>query len=380
MSATSPDTLTAPPVAGTGLTAPRGPAIIARPTGTTRFGLRRLLRPLLMLGGVAVVVVGGIAYWLQGGQIVSIDDAYVRAAKLAVATDVSGIVTEVAVKEGQHVKQGDILFRLDPKPFQIALDGARANLAQIALTVDAMKRDYQRMLRDVDASAAKVQADQANNDRFSNLVKGGGVTRSEYDDARFRLAADQAAVDSLKTQASVQLARLAGDPQIDPAKTPQYMEAQARVDEAQRQLDHTVVHAPFAGIATQVDSVQPGMYLAASTAAFGLVSTEHVWVDANPKETDLTHVKLGDKVDLLVDTYPDHAWHGTVESIAPVSGSEFSVLPAQNASGNWVKVVQRIPLRVQVDRQPGDPDLRSGMSVVVDIDTGHVRHLKDLIP
>ena len=152
------------------------------------------------------------------------------------------------------------------------------------------------------------------------------------------------------------------------------------MDEAQRQLDHTVVRAPFDAIATQVDQIQPGTYLAASAAAFGLVSTEHVWVEANPKETDLTYVKPGDPVTVTVDTYPGRVWQGTVESIAPGSGSEFSILPAQNASGNWVKVVQRIPLRVRVDRRPGDPELRAGMSVVVDIDTGHVRHLADLIP
>ena len=341
---------------------------------------RRVVRPLLMFGGIALVVVASGYYWLQGGRIVSIDDSYVRAAKLAVATDISGTVAEVAVKEGQHVKKGEVLFRLNPRSFEIALAGARANLAQVTLTVDAMKRDYQRMLRDADARAAVVQSDQASFDRFSNLVKGGGVTRSEYDDARFKLAADQAAVESLKTNASVQLARLAGDPQIDPARTPQVMQAQSMVDEARRQLDDATVTAPFDGIATQVDSVQPGMYLAASTAAFGVVSTERVWVEANPKETDLTHVKQGDHVDLLVDTYPDRKWSGTVCSIAPASGSEFSVLPAQNASGNWVKVVQRIPLRVCIDRQPGDPELRAGMSVVVDIDTGHVRHWQDLIP
>ncbi len=372
MSATSPSSVAAPRVS---------PGI--KQAGGSRVAShlrRRVLRPLLMLGGIAVVIVGSGYYWLQGGRVVSIDDAYVRAAKLAISTDVSGIVTEVDVKEGQRVKKGDMLFRLDQRPYQIALAGARANLAQIALNIEAMKRDYQRMMRDTDAKAAQVQSDQASFDRFANLVKGGGVTRAEYDDARFRLAADQAAVESLKTQAMVQLARLGGDAQIDPAKTPQHMQAQAEVDEMQRRLDHTVVPAPFDGIATQVETLQPGMYLAASTAAFGLVSTDRIWVEANPKETDLTHVKPGDSVDLLVDTYPDRRWKGVVDTIAPASGAEFSVLPAQNASGNWVKVVQRIPLRVRVGRKPGDPELRAGMSVVVDIDTGHVRHWQDLIP
>jgi membrane fusion protein (multidrug efflux system) len=333
-----------------------------------------------MVGGVVLVIVASAGYWLHSGRIVSIDDAYVRAAKLAVSTDVSGIVSEVAVKEGQHVNPGDVLFRLDQRPFQIALAGAKANMAQVALSMDAMKRDYQRMLRDSDAKNAQVQSDQASFARFASLIKGGGVTRSDYDDARFRLAADQASVESLQTMAQVQLARLGGAANVDVTTTPLYLQAKAQVDEAQRQLDHTVVLAPFEGIVTQVDSLQPGMYLAASTAAFGLVSTERVWVEASPKETDLTYVKPGDHVDVSVDTYPGRVWDGVVESIAPASGAEFSVLPPQNASGNWVKVVQRIPLRVRVDRKPGEPELRAGMSVVVDIDSGHIRHFADLIP
>jgi membrane fusion protein (multidrug efflux system) len=161
---------------------------------------------------------------------------------------------------------------------------------------------------------------------------------------------------------------------------PQYQQAQAQVDEQQRQMNHAVVRAPFGGIVTNVESTQPGMYLTAGTAAFGLVSDEHVWVEANPKETELTWVKPGDRVDVTVDTYPGHVWQGTVESIAPASASEFSVLPAQNSSGNWVKVVQRLPIRVHVDRQPGDPELRAGMSVEAEVDTGHERHFGDLLP
>ena len=355
-----------------------GPRVAAAPL-RRHLGLR-LLRPLLMLGGVAAVAVAAGAMWLGGGRIVSIDNAYVRAGKLAVATDVSGIVQAVAVTEGAQVRAGDVLFRLDPRPFEIALAGARASLAQVALQMEAQKRDYQRMLRDIEAKQAQVQADQASYERYANLVKGGSVTRAEYDDARFRLAADRAMVESLQVQAQVQLARLGGDANIDVTRTPEYLKAQAQVDEAQRQLDHATVRAPFDAIATQVDAIQPGSYLAAATAAFGLISTAHVWVEANPKETDLTYVQPGDKVQFTVDTYPGRVWQGTVESIAPNSGSEFSILPAQNASGNWVKVVQRIPLRVRIDRREGDPELRAGMSVVVDIDTGHTRHFSDLIP
>jgi membrane fusion protein, multidrug efflux system len=340
----------------------------------------RLLRPVLMLGGIAAVIVASGWFWLDGGRVVSVDDAYVRAAKVAITDDVAGIVGEVLVHEGQHVDKGDVLLKLRDRQIQISLAGAKANVAQVALTLEAMKRDYQRMLRDTAAKQAQVQSDQATFDRFANLVKNGGVPRADYDDARFKLAADTATVDSLKEQAEVQLARLGGNPDVDVTTMPQYLQAEAQVAEAQRQLDHAVIYAPFSGIVTNVEATQPGMYLSVGAAAFGLVSDQDVWVEASPKETDLTWVKPGDPVTVTVDTYPDHPWHGTVDSIAPASASEFSMLPAQNSSGNWVKVVQRLSVRIHVDRQPGDPELRAGMSVESDIETGHVRHLSDLLP
>jgi membrane fusion protein (multidrug efflux system) len=338
----------------------------------------RVLRPLLMLGGIAAVVVGIGVFWLIGGRYVDIEDSYVRAAKESLSTDVSGIVAAVPVHEGEKVTAGQVLLRLDQRQFRIALDRAKATLAQTALMMDAMKQDYQRMLHDVDAKAAQVQADQANFERYANLVKSGGVTRADYDNARFALAADKQAVEALRVQSQVQLAKLGGNPDVDVTSTPQYLQAKAEVDEAQRQLDHTVITAPFAGIVTEVDTVQPGMYLAAATAAFGLVSTTDIWVEANPKETELTGVKPGDPVDISVDTYPGHVWKGRVQSISPNSGSEFSVLPAQNTSGNWVKVVQRIPVRITVEPGAEGLPLRAGMSVEASIDTGHRRTLSDL--
>jgi membrane fusion protein (multidrug efflux system) len=339
---------------------------------------RTLLRPILMLGGILVVAVGSGAYWLTGGRYVSIDDAYVRAAKESLATDVSGTVAVVPVHEGQRVKQGDVLLRLDPKQFQIAVDGARANLNGIVSTLNAMKLDYQRLLGEVAVKEAQVQSDQANFERLANLVKSGGVTRAEYDNMRFQLIANQRAVQALRTMAQVQLARLQGDPDVDVTTMPEYLQAKAKLDEAQRQLDDTVIRAPFSGVVTQVDTVQVGMYLAASTAAFGIVSDENVWIEANPKETELTWVQPGNTARVDVDTYPGRTWVCHVASIAPNSGSEFSVLPAQNTSGNWVKVVQRIPVRITCEHRPGDPELRAGMSVEATIDTGHRRAIADL--
>lgn len=335
-------------------------------------------RPVLMLGGIAAVIVGVGWFWITGGRVVSIDDAYVRAAKEVISTDVSGIVASVPVHEGQMVNKGDVLLRLDPRPFEIAVAGATANLNGMVSTLNAEKLDYKRMLRDVDVKQAQLDADQANLTRYANLVNNGGVTRAEYDNERFAVMADRQSIEALKTAAAVQLAKLGGDPEVDVTTMSDYLQAKAHLDEAKRELDHTVIYAPYSGIVTQVESVQPGMYLAAATAAFGLVSADNVWVEANPKETEITHVKPGDKVKLTVDTYPGHTWDASVESIAPNSGSEFSVLPAQNTSGNWVKVVQRIPLRVKVDRKDGDPILRSGMSVIVDIDTGYHRTWHDL--
>jgi membrane fusion protein (multidrug efflux system) len=339
---------------------------------------RRALGPVLMVLGIVAVSVCAGTFWLMGGRVVSIDDTYVRAAKEAVSTDVSGIVLSVPVHEGQHVRKGDVLLRLDPRQFQIALEGATANLHGMVSTLNAEKLDYHRMVRDAEAKQQQVASDQANFDRMANLVKVGGVTRADYDNARFQLAADQQAVAALRVQAEMQLAKLGGLADVDVHTMSDYLQAKARVDEAQRELDHAVIYAPFDGVVTQVDSVQPGMYLAAATAAFGIVSTQDVWVEANPKETELTWVKPGDPVTISVDTYPGRTWQGHVESIAPNSGSEFSILPPQNTSGNWVKVVQRIPVRIAVDRKPGDPDLRAGMSVEADIDTGHHRTLSEL--
>jgi membrane fusion protein (multidrug efflux system) len=338
-----------------------------------------VLRPLLMLLGVLGVGLGLGYWWLSGGRTVSIDDAYVGAAMLDVSTDVSGIVSRVAVHEGQRVRRGDLLFQLNDRQYRIALDAARANLAQTVLNVDAMKRDYARLLHQADERRAQVADDQSNLNRMSPLLHSGGVARGQYDDMRYKLQADQQAVDALGVQAQVQLARLGGSAEVQPQQLPEYQAAQARVAEAQRELDHTVVRAPFSGIVTRVDALQPGQYLPASTAAFGLVSVDDVWAEGYPKETELTWVKDGDPARVTVDSYPGQVWRGTVESVAPASGSAFSVLPAQNTSGNWVKVVQRVPLRIRLDRAGGGPELRAGTSVVIDIDTGHTRSFRDLL-
>jgi membrane fusion protein (multidrug efflux system) len=346
----------------------------ARPRPRWPSGRQRLRWILFALLPIALIVGG---YWyVTGGKIMSTDDAYVNAEKVGVSADVAGVVQEVNVADNQHVAAGQVLYRLDPRQFQIALDNANANLKQTALTIDAMKQDYQHMLSDAAAEESQVALDQTNYDRDAALLRSGTVSQAAFDQARYTLQTDKGKLESLRQQAQTQLARLGGDADIPTTQHPQYRQALANVEEAQRELEHSVVKAPFSGIVTNVPSIAPGKYLAASTTAFYLVDTDHVWVDANPKETELTYVRPGQPAMVTVDTYPNAVWHGTVESISPAAAQEFSLLPAQNTSGNWVKVVQRVPLRVRVDTSdPSLPPLRAGISVEVDVDTAHARGL-----
>jgi membrane fusion protein, multidrug efflux system len=343
------------------------------------------LRAVLMTAGIFAVVVGATLFWVRGGRYATTDDAYVQAAKVLVTTDVSGIVSSVNVREGQPVKAGDLLFQIDALQFQIALENAQANLHEVALTIESMKSDYQVTLSNVAAQQAQVGFDQVTFDRNAALVSSDSVARETYDQARYTLQLDKSKLVSLQQQAQVELAKLDGNPNIPVTEHPLYRQAKAQVDEAQRQLGHASVRAPFAGVVTQVDALQPGTYLVSQTAAMtesgavALVADNQVWVTAQMKETDLTYVKPGNHVVITVDTYPGQAWSGTVESVSPASSSEFSVLPAQNSSGNWVKVVQRIPVRIGITRKPDASVLRSGMSIYVSIDTGHRRSLRDLL-
>lgn len=345
---------------------------------------RHRLHIILMVVGIATVAIGAGAFWLRGGRYAYTDDAYVQSAKIVVTTDVSGLVASVNVHEGQLVKLGDLLFQLELKPFQIALDNARGHLEETVQNVQSMKEDYQVLMNNVSAQEAQVALDQVIFDRQAALVKDDFASRATYDQARYTLELDRQKLESLKKQARSQLAKLGGDPDIAVSNHPLSRQAQAKVDEAQRELDHTSVRAPFDGIVTQVDSLQPGDYLVAQTAALtgagamALVATDHLWVDAEMKETDLTYVQPGNPVTVTVDTYPGQVWTGKVDAISPASGSEFSVLPAENSSGNFVKVVQRIPVRISIATPPGTPVLRAGMSAEVSIDTGHTRSLRDL--
>jgi membrane fusion protein, multidrug efflux system len=354
--------------------APAGKRSPPRPAAADKVRRRRDRVRWVLFALLPIVLIAGAYWYVTGGETMSTDDAYVDAEKVGVSTDVSGIVQDVAVKENQQVAAGQLLYRLDPRQFQIALDNAKANLAQTALSIEAMKQDYKRMISDVAAQQAQVNLDQVNYDRNVMLLRSATVSQAVFDQAHYTFDNDKSKLAALREQSQVQLARLGGDPDVDVTQHPQYLQAQAQVAEAQRQLDHTVVAAPFSGTVTDVTAIAPGKYLAASTTAFFLVDTDHTWITATPKETELTYVRVGQPVSVAVDTYPDLEWRGIVESVSPAAAQEFSLLPAQNTSGNWVKVVQRVPIRVRLDTSDKTlPPLRAGMSVEVDVDTGHAR-------
>lgn len=339
----------------------------------------RLLRSVLMLGGVVVVLGVSAALYLAGGRYVGTEDAYVKSAQLNVTTDVSGQVASVEVREGQRVQAGDVLFRLDPEPFEIALANAEASLRQAELTVGSLKADYRRAVEQVRAQEALVDVAKTTLDRYSALMDQGSLAVTQWDQQQATYLSALATLNALQQAAAVTLARLDGNPELPAETFPDVMKAQAAVAEARRQLAHAVVRAPFAGIVTAVNSLQPGALIISAMSAFsttsavGLVSDKNLWIEANMKETDLTRVQPGQSVDVTIDTYPDCTWQGVVESVAPASGAAFSPLPPQNISGNWVKVVQRIPVHITLERGNCDARLSTGMSAVISIDTGYSR-------
>jgi membrane fusion protein, multidrug efflux system len=349
----------------------RSSVLEAPPRSSHRRWPRRALFLLL-----PIVLTVGTYFYVEGGAQMSTDDAYVEADKVGLSTDVSGMVEAIEVRDNQHVWAGQVLFGLDPLPFQLKLDQAQAQLGVVRDNLNALKANYQNMQAQIKRSEDQIVFNQLQYQRQSVLAHEQFAAQTALDQARMNLQTSQQSLASLKAQLAAIVANLDGNPNVPIEQYPQYRQALGERDEAARELRDTVVRAPFGGTVTNVPSLEPGMYLPASTAAFDLVDTDRVWIEAQPKETELTYVRPGQAATIAVDTYPGRVWQGTVASIGPAAQSEFSLLPAQNTSGNWVKVVQRIPLRVRMDiTDKSLPPLRAGMSVEVSVDTGHKRGL-----
>lgn len=366
-----------PPVLEAPSAQPQPAAVAVAPPAPVK-PRRSLTRPILFALLPVALVVGGY-YYAIGGQIMSTDNAYIQAQALGVSADVSGTVQEIDVHENEAVKKGQVLFRLRPASFETALAAAQAQLGTVRNQVLTLQASYKQSLAQIAQTQADIPFYEAAFQRQQDLLKTSTASKATFDSAQHDLTAARQKVAVAQAQAQATLAQLGGDADQPVEKNPFYLQAQSGVDDAQRNLNDSIVKAPFDGIVTNVDALQVGKYLPASQPAFSLVSATDLWIAAEPKETELTYVRPGQTATISVDTYPGVVWHGTVASISPASSSSFSLLPAQNTTGNWVKVVQRIPMRVTVDDPQGKPPLRGGMSVVVDVDTGHARGLPDFV-
>ena len=335
---------------------------------------RRLRLPLMLLAPVVVALLA-IYFYLSGGRYETTDDAYVQAARVAISANVAGRVTELAVKDNQFVHQGEPLFRLDDAPFRIAVEEAEAQLATARLQIASLKANYRQRQSELASAQDTLAFQQREYERQQRLIASGIASQLQLDRAKNSLdeARDQLA--GVRQQIGAVVANLGGDPNIAPDAHPTVKEAQARLDRAKLNLSYTVVDAPSDGIATRVDQLQVGTYITASAPVFALVSATDIWIEANFKEDQLTHMRVGQKVDVEIDSYPGHVFKGTVTSLSPGTGSQFSVLPPENATGNWVKVVQRLPVRIQLDENDPAFALHAGLSANVSVDTRFQRRV-----
>ena len=356
------------------------PKLAAEPRRRLMAGLRRYRRFLLLVVLPLVALVAGVTFYLNGGRYVTTDDAYVGAQKVLITPDISGKIEKVVVKEGQQVGPGDVLFEIDPVPFRLAVAQAKATLAQANVTYDNLIADLRIYGQMGELSQQGMDLKRRDVDRKAALVKNNFGSQLDLDNASTALVTASAQFQLLQQKIATAKAQLLGNPDLPLGEFPPYAQAKAALDQAQRNLDHTVMRAPMAGIATQVEQIQLGRFVMAGAPVFSIIDTSNPWVDANPKESDFTYVAVGQSVTLEVDAFPNHPFKGTVGSLSPGTGAQFAILPPQNASGNFVKVVQRVPVRIYFDKNDKFVrKLKAGMSVYATIDTNHRRSLPALL-
>ncbi len=334
---------------------------------------RKRLRTILLVGLPALVLVIGLGIYLSGGRYISTDNAYVGAQKVLITPDISGKIVNVAIREGQHVNSGDELFSLDREPFALALAQAKAKLDTARSDFDKLKSNLKSLNTLAELADKNVDLKQRDVDRKTKLVSSQAGSQADLDTAMAAVIAAKLQAEFAVQQRDTTLTQLLGNPDLPLEKFPEYAQAKAALDSAQRDFDHTIIRAPMSGTATQVDNIQLGRFVAAGTPVLSVIDDQAPWVEANPKETDITYLRIGQKATIDVDSFPDRTFTGTVVAVSPGTGAQFSILPPQNATGNWVKVVQRVPVRIAFDRSDDTQLLRSGMSVNVEIDTGHSR-------
>ncbi|MBC7505178.1 MAG: HlyD family secretion protein [Sandarakinorhabdus sp.] len=322
-------------------------------------------RTALMLALPLVIVAIGLWLWLSSGKSVSTDNAYVQQDKVSISSDVTGRVIAVGPRESQAVKRGDVLIRIAREPFEIALAQAEANVAAARLQAAELQSGTTGKTADVAGKRDAVAFARQELDRQQSLFKDGFTTRARVQVTEFAMQKAQSELASaVADEASARAAANGAGRGIHPL----VLAAMAARDKAAFELSRTIIHAPADGIASQTSKVQPGQVLVAGIPTMSLVMSGRRWIEANFKETDLEHMRLGQRATVKLDAWPGQPIIGRVESLGAGTGSEFSVLPAQNATGNWVKVVQRVPVRIALPDNTAVP-LIAGLSATVTVET-----------
>jgi len=338
----------------------------AAPVRKTR--LQRLRWPLMSLAAIAVLG-GGAYFYIKGSRYQSTDDAYAQAATVSISANVGGRVSEIEVRDNELVQRGATLFRLDDAPFRIAVSDAAAHLADTRLQIESLKSTYRQRLVELRAARDTQSYAQQQYDRQTRLLASGIASQAQFDQAAHALDAARQQVANVQQQIGVALANLGGDPDIAPERHPLVAQAQAALDRAQLNLSYTVISAPTDGVVAKVEQLQVGDTIAASAPVFALVSTRDVWIEANFKEVQLARMRPGQAATIEIDRYPGRRFSAEVTSVSPSTGSQFSLLPPENATGNWVKVVQRVPVRLQLTQIEAGFLLQAGLSANVTVDT-----------
>ncbi|TDJ19598.1 MAG: HlyD family secretion protein [Gammaproteobacteria bacterium] len=340
---------------------------------------KRMTRMTLMIVVPLIVAVVALRLYVGGGRYVVSENAYVKAHIIVVSADVSGRVVRVNVRDNQRVDPGKQLFAIDPLPFRIAVAEADAQLEVVRTDIGQLHFDVRDAQAEVTEARERHRFLSQQFERQKKLKIRGMGSEEAYDEALYELTIGRESLHKLGQRVTRSLAALGGDSELPVEKHPRFRRSMAIREQASINLARTVTKAPAAGVVTNM-RLQVGEYVKEGTAVFSLIETSPLWVEANLKETELTNIALGQSATVVVDAYPDHEWRAVVDTIAPATGAEFALLPPQNATGNWVKVVQRIPVSLRLERSADEPALRAGMTVTVRIDTEQVRGLPDFVP